>query len=233
MHVYAFMQTVKYIKRGLALKTKKERYGLNAEDTIIFTNNLSKLFKFKKFSARVLYFDTLNNNDYNNAVNDIENRKELSIRIYSNINNEAFIILKNVMGNYEEIQKLKISKEDAILICKRIYTPLLAYKEEFAEQLYVLFSTMLYTPKCVIEYDRIKFYDIVDQTEISIDSNVKISKHCCDLHADNLPFVPLLELNSHMLELTINKVLLNYIKDIFSSSSMFKTNKTKFMLALK
>lgn len=183
------------------------------------------------YSVRSLYFDTLNDRDFEDKVEGLELRRKIRLRIYDPSSDFAMLEMKQKEGDRQKKRSLRLEREEAKrLICGDL-TPLLGYQEPFAAELYGLMHCRCYRPKTVVEYRRRAFLAKENKVRITIDSRITASEACFDLFGENLPQYPVLDPYNAVLEVKYNGFLPSYIKELASAANCSEISVSKYCLA--
>ena len=187
----------------------------------------------KGYKVRSLYFDTINEKDYEEKDAGVELRRKIRLRIYDPSNEFALLEMKQKEGAAQKKRSLKLKREDAILLTKGVYSPLLTYEDPFAAECYGLMNMMVYRPKTIVEYDRKAFIAKENKTRITLDSHIVATEASYDLFSNNLPMSSVLDDFNSVLEVKFNGFLLSYIKDILDMADRSPIAVSKYCLARK
>lgn len=183
------------------------------------------------YSIRSLYFDTLNDADYEDKMNGVELRRKLRLRIYDASTDFAMLEMKQKEGNYQKKRSLRISRADAQTLAKGRYEPLLHYSDPFAAECYGLMSMRCYRPKSIVEYRRRAFIARENQIRITFDHQIRATESSFELFNPNLNLYPVLDPSNAVLEVKYNGFLLSYIKDAVNAADRSELTVSKYCLA--
>ncbi|MCJ8341925.1 MAG: VTC domain-containing protein [Cetobacterium sp.] len=185
----------------------EEKYLISTEKKLQLLTQLKKILIYDehsnkgKYSVRTLYFDTPTYRDYQDKLNNNQQRKGIRMRIYDVQNISAKLELKMKNNDIQEKISLKIKKEDAQKLINREYHVLKKYKSEVAIKLYDIMKSNNYEPKTTILYNRYAFKCLEKNLRITIDSNLATSNtefNLWDLNIDTVNVSPVYE---HILEI--------------------------------
>ncbi len=183
------------------------------------------------YMVRSLYFDTLNNRDYNEKVDGSELRRKFRLRVYDPKSDFAFFEMKQKQGMYQRKRSLRLSREDAYIISKGQYTPLLKYNTPFAAEVFSLLNMHAYRPRSIVQYDRFAFIARENDTRITFDHNITANEGCTDIFSDELCLYPVIDPFAAVLEVKYNNFLLSYIKQLIDSADRSEISVGKYYLA--
>ena len=168
------------------------------------------------YNIRSLYFDTLNDDDFNDKVDGLELRHKIRLRCYDPHAGYAMLEMKQKEGQYQKKRSLRMGREDAKRLVKGDYTPLLHYHEPFARECYGLMNWQCYRPKAVVEYRRHAY--IAKEADF-------------DIFSPELLQYPVLDPYNAVLEVKYNGFLLSYIKDLVNEADRSEFSTSKYCLA--
>lgn len=183
------------------------------------------------YLVRSLYFDTLNDKDFDEKIMGVEIRRKIRLRIYNPDDNFAFLEIKQKQGQYQRKRSLKLEKEDALKLICCDYECLLNYDNDFARECYVLLKENNYRPKTVVEYRRKAFIAKENNIRITFDSEIKANENNFNIFDKNLILYPVFPLSNIVLEVKFNGFLLSYIKSLLDSFEKSELSVSKYCLA--
>lgn len=181
------------------------------------------------YVVRSLYFDTIDDDDYFDKINGLNERQKVRIRIYSPYDKFAKLELKSKTGDNQTKESLKITKSDAEQIINGNYLVLLNYEDEFAKKMYTLFNEKMYRPKVIIEYNRKSYIANENNIRITFDSNIKYTESSYDLFNENLLFDNV-DMTNTVMEVKYNNFLPTYIKDYLNDIDKSEVSVSKYIL---
>ena len=182
------------------------------------------------YLVRSLYFDDIDNTDYEEKINGVEVRKKIRLRNYGPNSKSAKLELKQKQGQWQKKRSLTLDKDKALRIIAGDYTALLECKSNFADECYGIMSMRCYRPKTVVSYTRKVFIAKENETRITFDQNIKATESCFDIFSDNLSENPIFDPYMVVLEIKYNNFLLSYIKDIIQSCNQSERAISKYCL---
>lgn len=216
---------------------QEKKYLIGLADVHKLSNYLEKMLiqdphngKYG-YIVRSLYFDTINEKDYNEKQDGIELRRKIRLRIYSPEDNFASLEIKQKQGNNQLKRSLKVTREDAQQLIKGNYSVLLNYTEEFAHECYVIMTTQLYRPKAIVQYNRKAFIAKENNIRITFDSNIIATETCFDIFSNDLNMYPVFSKYNTVLEVKYNGFMLTYIKDMLETVQKSELSVSKYCLS--
>lgn len=185
------------------------------------------------YMVRSLYFDTIQDQDYFEKDEGVEYRKKIRIRVYDASAQKAKLEMKEKCGVSQRKRSLTISREDAMALIDCNYEVLLKYEEPLAMEFYLLMTTELYRPKCVVQYNRIAFATNENNIRITYDSDISSNEGYFNIFDEHLPLYSVLPQDQMVLEVKYNNFLLSYIKDTLLLADKTETANSKYCLCRK
>ena len=183
------------------------------------------------YSIRSLYFDTPDDQDFNDKVDGLELRRKIRLRTYSPQSDFAMLEMKQKEGPYQRKRSLRLHRGEAIRLCQGDYRPLLAYEDPFAAECYGLMHCRCYRPKAVVEYRRQAFVARENHIRITLDSRIIATESSFDVFSEHLPMYAVMDPFQMVLEVKYNGFLLSYLKDLLDMVERSELSVSKYCLA--
>lgn len=183
------------------------------------------------YRIRSLYFDTLEDSDYEDKEDGVYLRKKIRLRIYDPMSEYAMLEMKQKQGEYQRKRSLSISRKDAKEMVDGNYSCLLRYNTPFALEVYSLMNMDVYSPKAVVEYNRMAFIAKENNTRVTFDFNIIGTESNYDIFDPLLNQNSLMEQNMIVLEVKYDGFLLSYIKDCLDEVNSSKLSVSKYCLS--
>lgn len=216
---------------------QERKFLLDIQQRLLLEKQFSQVSKEDKnngsdgYMVRSLYFDTLDNRDFHEKLDGVEVRRKMRLRIYSPDSEVAFLEMKQKQGSNQLKRSLKISRDDAKLLMKGIYSPLLTYPEDFAAECYGVLMMQVYRPKVLIEYLRKAYVLPENSTRITFDSRICASSFSDELFEEVPGFSPIMNPSATVLEVKYNHFQLGYIKNLLQGCERSETSVSKYALS--
>lgn len=217
----------------LSVKRNEFKYLLSYDEALRLKKQISAVLRLDSFSengpyrVKSLYFDSVNNIDFNTKYSGENLRKKIRLRVYDEDAPYAKLELKAKEGIYQHKSSVSVAKEDAKELCKGNYGVLLRYQQEEAIRIYSLLVLGCYIPKVIVEYNRMAFVYSENKTRITFDSDVKSSEVDLDLYNRKLPYYPIAYQNV-ILEVKYNERLVYFISDILKHFNVNNVSVSKY-----
>ncbi|WP_260426624.1 polyphosphate polymerase domain-containing protein, partial [Streptococcus agalactiae] len=138
------------------------------------------------YTIRSLYFDSLEDVDWQEKEDGVEIRRKIRLRNYGSQSNFAKLEMKQKQGANQKKRSLKLSKTDAQALINGNNSVLLNYSDTFAAECYSRITTQLYQPKTVIEYQRKAFVAKENNIRITFDHHIIGTEASYDIFSEDL-----------------------------------------------
>lgn len=182
------------------------------------------------YEIRSLYFDTIDDRDYQEKEDGIELRRKIRLRNYGSNSTYALLEMKQKQGLLQKKRSLKMNKKDALELIKGNYGVLLNYSEPFALECYTMMNIHCYQPVCVVSYQRKAFVAKENKIRITFDHHIVTNE--CDFNIFSNRIIQNSALDPYLvvLEVKYNGFLLSYIKDMLNALDRSETSVSKYCL---
>lgn len=165
------------------------------------------------YMVRSLYFDTIDDKDFHDKLNEQNVRKKIRLRIYDPKQQNAKLEIKEKINTAQLKRSITISREDALRLIDKEYSVLLKYGDALAAEIYSIMVLECYEPKCIVEYQRHAFIRDENNVRITFDTDINACEYNFDLYSPNLVLSPVFDYDRLVLEVKYDKFLLQYIAD--------------------
>lgn len=183
------------------------------------------------YCIRSLYFDTINEKDYNVKLDGLEIRRKIRLRIYTPDADFAMLEMKQKEGSYQKKRSLRLRSQDAQQVAEGRYDSLLKYEDPFAAECYGLMHWQCYRPKTIVEYRRKAYIAKENKIRITFDHEIWATETNLDLFCPVLNMYPVLDPFNGVLEVKYNGFLLSYIKNLVNAANRSELSVSKYCLA--
>lgn len=201
-----------------------------------FSHQLSQIMELDGHSQgegyliRSLYYDTLDDKDYEDKEDGVELRRKIRLRNYGPDTPFAMLEMKQKQGSNQKKRSLRMERGDAIRLSEGDYSVLLGYKEPFAAECFSLMNMLCYRPKAVITYHRKAFVAKENKIRVTFDHHIVGSESCYDIFSPGLTENMLFDPYLVVLEVKYNGFLLSYIKDMLMECDSSEISVSKYCL---
>ena len=183
------------------------------------------------YRIRSLYFDTVNERDYEEKLNGIEMRRKLRLRLYDPAADFAMLEIKQKQGPYQKKRSLRLERADAEQLARGRCDSLLRYNEPVAAEIYALLQMYCYPPKTIVEYRRFAFIARENQIRVTFDHDIRSTEAHLDPFDPMLDLYPVVDPFNGVLEVKYNGFLLGYIKEQVNRANRSELTVSKYCLA--
>lgn len=222
----------------LDVSRRELKYPVSLAEMHLMKNKLTKVMKTDShngengYLVRSLYFDTLWDSDFEEKVDGYDSRQKIRLRVYDLNSGTAKLELKEKTGFAQRKRSLILSRQETEQMMNGEYGFLLDRPESLAHSLYTFMMTKGYRPKCIVEYDRLAYWEDVNDIRITFDMNLRATEAKIDgLFDKNLILYPVADKSEVTMEVKYNGFLYSYIKDIISISNRMQISNSKYIRA--
>ena len=216
---------------------QEKKYAINIADGSVLRCHLEPVMRAdahngpQGYGIRSLYFDTPDDQDFQDKIDGLELRRKIRLRTYSPQSDFAMLEMKQKQGPYQRKRSLRLAREDAQRLCRGDYRPLQKMADPFAAECYGLMHCRCYRPRAVVEYRRQAYIARENHIRITLDSQIAATESRWDLFDARLPLYPVLDPFQLVLEVKYNGFLLSYIKDLLDLVGRPELSVSKYCLA--
>lgn len=217
----------------LSVLRSELKYWISYRDSLLLQKELGELLMPDSYSqdgfyrVKSLYFDSINQKDYVEKLDGVEERRKIRMRIYDEDSDTVKLECKQKKGSLQHKESLLISREDAVRYMEGDYGTLLDYEEELAWKLYCDMTLGCYRPAVIIEYERCAYMYGEYNTRITIDRHVRSSELSLDLFDKELSWVNTIE-DAVILEVKYNEKLIEPIRRILAKYHLTNVSVSKY-----
>ena len=210
---YMSNMEAEYLRHLLSVTLKKDAHVLRQD-----------------YYIRSLYFDTIDNRDFEEKILGVCERKKIRLRIYSTESNSVKLEVKNKCGNYSLKETVIISREDAKCLISGETEVLLNYDSNAANKVYFCMKKEPYVPTVLVDYDREAYMLPVENIRITFDRKVRAAEDR-RLFSEDLLMCGVMNPNLCILEVKYDHYLPQYVTNMISSCNLQNSAVSKYGLA--
>jgi len=220
----------------LEVLRQEKKYVINFEQYYTLSHLFAQVLREDKHSSgngytvRSLYFDSLDDRDYEEKIEGIDIRKKIRLRNYGPDSTHAKLEMKQKQGAMQRKRSLTLNPEQAKIVSTGDYSPLLEIDTEFSRECYGLMLMQCYRPKAVISYTRKVFLAEENEIRITFDQCLKGTESCLDIFSENLVENMLFDQSLVVMEVKYNGFLLSYIKDMINKVNAQEVAVSKYCI---
>lgn len=183
------------------------------------------------YQIRSLYFDSLDDRDYEEKEDGVECRRKIRLRTYDPKSSFAVLEMKQKQGSNQKKRSLRLNREDAMEVMRGNLSVLLKYPDPFARECFGYMQMHVYRPKTIVEYTRRAFIAKENNIRITFDHHIIGTEHNLNIFDENLSQYPLFDSYMVILEVKYNHFLLSYLKDVINMTDKSELSISKYALA--
>lgn len=216
---------------------EEKKFLLDAAEALALRERLRPIVPEDKhngadgYPVRSLYFDSLDERDFQEKEAGIELRRKLRLRVYSPAADFALFEMKQKQGPYQRKRSLRLSRAEAQALIAGDQSVLLREGSAFGRECYAMMQTQVYRPKTVVEYDRFAFVSPENSIRVTFDSSIRANECHFDIFDEELPLGSVLSPFAVVLEVKYNGFLLSYIKDALLAAQKSELSVSKYCMA--
>jgi len=220
----------------LEVLRQEKKYLITLEQYYYLSRRFSGILKEDKHSSgdgyivRSLYFDRLDDNDYEEKLDGVDVRKKIRLRNYGKGSESAKLEMKQKQGMMQKKRSLTLDKEGSRRLINGDYSVLLQSDSVFAAECFGLMHMQFYRPKAVIEYTRKVFVAQENEIRITFDHHIQGSESYFDIFADDMICNMIFDPFMVVMEVKFNGFLLSYIKDLINETNVSELAVSKYCL---
>ena len=212
------------------------KYYINPREARALANCLKLYMRPDEHSGaggywiRSLYFDSMDNQDYNSKMMGCTHRKKMRLRIYSINDASAKLELKIKEDNYLAKKSLPLLRQDVPAFLSGRSDMLLEYGVPTARDIYAAMHAERLRPVVLVDYEREAYLYPFENIRITLDRNVRASGNVKDLFAADTPMVPVFEDERAILEVKFHSVLPSILRGLLSGLPAQASSVSKYCL---
>lgn len=217
---------------------REVKYIISIEDFYCLRKQLEHLIEPDEYSGlggymvRSLYFDSCHDNDLRDVLDGLEEKSKIRLRIYSTDDSDASVKLEYKCKYGADSRKLtlNLSRDEATHLAQGDYSQLLNKGDPLAVRLYGRLKTGAYQPKVIIEYNRMAYVYLPNNTRITFDSNVYSSSVVSAFFNSKVPGQPVLFPGIGVLEVKYNGFLFGHLRKTLDDIDSLALSNSKYAI---
>lgn len=183
------------------------------------------------YFIRSLYFDSLEDRDFQEKEDGVELRRKIRLRCYGAGMDFAMLEMKQKEGALQKKRSVRLSREESLRLLGGDYGVLLNCPEAFAQECYAVMETQCYRPRAVVEYRRAAFVAKENKIRVTFDHHVTATESNFNIFDPALDQYPAQDPATVLLEVKYNGFLLSYIKDMLADCGANALSVSKYGLS--
>jgi len=215
---------------------QEKKYLINLEQYYYLSRRFSSLLMEDKHSSddgyfvQSLYFDSLDDTDFNEKIDGVDVRKKIRLRNYGANSPSAKLEMKQKQGMLQKKRSLTLDRAQSHRVINGDYSALLEDNSNFAGECFGIMNMQCYRPKAVVMYTRKVFIAHENEIRITFDHDIKGSESNFDIFSNDLMGNTLFDPFLVVMEVKFNGFLLSYIKDIINEVNASESAVSKYCL---
>lgn len=182
------------------------------------------------YFIRSLYFDSADDKCLHEKQSGLLFRKKYRLRIYDTAAQTVKFEIKNKFNNQIFKESAILSRESAKRIIDGEYEELLKYQNPVLNKAFIEFSSHLYRPKVIVDYDRDAFVGSFFNLRVTMDKNLKSNNSDFDIFSSTLQTIPVILEGKQILEIKYNEVFPDYVRGIVQPGAFERCAISKYTL---
>lgn len=215
---------------------REEKYVIANQEALLYSSHLENTLNKDEFSqngsymVRSLYFDTIDDKDFFDKINEQEIRRKIRLRIYDTSAEVAKLELKQKQGVYQKKTSITIAREDACGLISCDFSVLLKYNNPFANELYTIMSMECYRPKTIVEYGRMAYMAKENHIRLTFDHDIRANESNFNLFDKDLQLSPVFPMDAVVFEVKYDQFLLGYISEMIACINRRPVSSSKYCM---
>jgi len=186
----------------------------------------------RKYTITSLYFDDLMDSCLNANYMGVSDRFKYRIRFYNHDLSHINLEKKIKHSNLAFKKKAKLSPESFRLIMENDSSSLLREsKDDLITEFCMMMQSRGFTPKAIVEYDRLAFVEPVSNTRITLDTNIVSSNDFNQIASKQKLVFPILENGMQILEVKFDDFFPEYIRRAVQMDTLNQSTISKYCFA--
>ena len=223
-------------------KRQELKYYLSEIQSQSLLHQLSQLMAFdsnsegsRGYVVRSLYFDSIDDECLYQKQSGLLYRQKIRLRTYGDSRNGvcgvAKFEIKQKHGQLVNKDSVSIDLEDARQICRGEYGLLLKPDNPVLNKIYTIFSTRVYKPKVIVEYNRVALSLPVANIRVTFDQNLRSNVNQLELFEPSRSSMPVIVEGKQILEVKFDEYFPGFLKRVLSGYSAERMAISKYTLA--
>ena len=224
--------------KNIKVKRKELKYYISYKEYIVLSNLLRKILQqdkhvqdsLKGYFIRSLYFDNLDNKNFEDKMAGIEERSKYRLRIYDTNAKWVKFEIKNKLNDNITKETATISRDDAIEIQNLNYEVMLKYNNPILNKAYIEFKKSCYYPVVLVDYLRDAFVYDANKIRIAFDRFLKSSSLQLDIFKSGPILIPQLKRDIVVMEIKYDHFIPEFIRQIIQIPAFERSAISKYCI---
>jgi len=223
----------------MQFKRQELKYYISPLDAEILSKTLGDILSLdsnstnhKGYRVRSLYFDSFDDICLSSKQAGQLMRKKVRLRTYGETNHETLKFeIKYKQDALVFKESTVVSKALAQQVCTGNWSVLLEQNDPILDKIYAIFSTGLYQPKVIVEYQRLAYVYPAFNVRITFDHFLHSNINHLDLFSKHKDAMPVIIEGKQILEVKYEHYLPDFIRKLLSQIPAERQAISKYTLA--
>lgn len=183
------------------------------------------------YSIHSLYLDNVYDSCAKENDSGIGKRHKYRIRYYGD--NKDFIRLEckeKYNGRCHKESCILTEEEYEDIVNSRFENHLYREDKPVLKKLATESMCRYYTPRAIIDYERVAYVEPISNVRITLDRNITVSESVDGFREGDYVAIPLQPVNQHVLEVKFDEILPGYIRRVIDEYDLVQTSFSKYYL---
>lgn len=218
----------------MQVKRTEHKFLLNSQESLLAQKRIGAVMakdvyctSSEGYEIRSLYFDTVSDRACAEKEDGLQIHEKIRVRIYGTDDRVIKLESKRKNGEFQTKNSMLIDRETLDNLCRGNYSVLLNNSNPMALYFYRKLSQGM-MPKAIIQYKRMSYCVVGNNTRITFDSDIRTTESSFDLFREPLLTYPILPPNQVIMEVKYNNFLFGYIKNALNDVKKSATSYSKY-----
>lgn len=185
------------------------------------------------YRVRSLYFDDYYDTCFHENEDGVAPRKKYRIRIYNENVDQIFMECKYKERDMIRKDSCRITEAECIELMRGNGWAAGSGQEPLLKYFCAEMALRAYTPKIIVQYERMAYIYQIGNIRITFDRNIAMSNMVEDFLKKELAVRPVMPVNRHVLEVKYSGMIPDYIYNALQVSDLRQTNFSKYYISRK
>ena len=181
-----------------------------------------------EYHIRSLYFDTINDDAFDEKIAGVGNRKKYRIRIYNFSDKVIKLECKSKYGDLISKQSVTIPRDLAEQLIAGDPEGLQRMRHPLFHDVYREMRTRLLRPAVIVDYIREAYIHPAEEVRITFDKTLRTGLYSTDLFNKDIPTYPVFDDPVEILEVKYDEFLPSYIQSMLSGVTAQRSAISKY-----
>lgn len=183
------------------------------------------------YTVRSLYFDSYEDDCYDNNEFSLGKRKKFRIRMYGDDQSLMLLEKKEKENNKSRKYSYRLTKpEYEQLFYGNVSELYWRTKDPLLKEFCIEIMTRFFQPKVIVHYERIPFVYFTGNVRVTLDTNISCSPDITRFIENDYLNIPVLEEGQHLLEVKYDELLPDFLKQIIQLDTLEQATFSKYFI---